>query len=111
MNNSAVVDRIEKLERDSYASQQYSRRDTIEIVGMPENVTNESLEAKSIEIMKAIGANPSPQNIQACHRIGKNATIIKFVNRKTALECLRNKGKVRDIDKTTFGFVKKLDYL
>ena len=61
---------------------------------------------KSIEILKNIDVTVDKEDIQACHRIGKkHTTIIKFVNRKSALECLRNKSRLKELDKV--GFDKK----
>ena len=106
-NFAESLSRMETLERDSYSSQQYSRRDTIEIVGIPETVKSEDLEAKSIEILKNIDVTVEKKEIQACHRIGKkHTTIIKFVNRKSALECLSNKSRLKELDKSKVGFDK-----
>ena len=70
----AISDRrMTDLERDSFASQQYSRRDSIEIVGIPESIGNEDLEAKTIKLLKAINVDVTASDIQACHRLTKKA--------------------------------------
>ena len=44
------------------------------------------------------------RDIAACHRLGKNDdTIIRFVNRKDADDCLENRGKLRNINRGEFG--------
>ena len=102
----AISDRrMTDLERESFASQQYSRRDSIEIVGIPESIGNEDLEAKTIKLLKAINVDVTASDIQACHRLTKKSrVIVKFVNRKTAICCLRNKSKLKSIDKKKIGF-------
>ena len=93
-----------KLEKELYATQQYSRRDTIEICGIPSSVEDKVLEKKTMEILESIGCKVSPADIQACHRLQKkDRTIIKFVNRKSALQCLRNKAKLKTFDAKAVG--------
>ena len=90
--------KFEKLERDLNKSLQYSRRDTIETTGIPEDVTQNNLEEDVKKVFSAAGVkvhgdNLEHRDIQACHRIGrKGVTIVKFVNRKFAREGLY-KGK------------------
>ena len=43
---SDAVARIERLDRDGYRQQQYSRRECVELVGLPEEVSGGALEAK-----------------------------------------------------------------
>ena len=96
--------RLVELERDNFALQQYSRRDSIEIVGIPESVGDEALEEKTIKLLKAINVNVSASDIQACHRLTKKTrVIVKFVNRKSAISCLRNKAKLKSLDLKKIG--------
>ena len=73
---------------------QYSRRDSIEISGIPQTVQQKDLEGETIKILQAAkvqvhGNHADVMDIQACHRVGKKgATIVKFVNRKFARESL-----------------------
>ena len=70
----AISDRrMTDLERESFASQQYSRRDSIEIVGIPESIGNEDLEVKTIKLLKAINVDVTASDIQACHHLTKKA--------------------------------------
>ena len=91
--------RLDKLEREQNLSLQYSRRDTIEVTGIPANVVSQNLEEEVVKIYEKAGVQINGKrldssDIQACHRIGKkNITICKFVNRKFAREglvCGRN---------------------
>ena len=101
--DAALIKRIERNERESYATQQYSRRDCVEIVGIPQSITDEDLETKSLELLNAIGVKLDASQVQACHRLKKKAkTIIKFTNRKMAIECLKNRSKLKDMDTSSF---------
>ena len=102
----------ERMEREHYQMQQYSRRDCIELVGVPTSVEDKNLEKKSLEILKSINVEVQPSEVQACHRMfDKKRVIIKFLNRKTAIECLKNRSKLKTVDKKKFGFQKGDIYL
>ena len=107
-DSSPSSKQMENLERDSYAIQQYSRRECIEIAGIPTSIPNENVEAKCIEIINAIGVDVDGNDLQACHRLfSKDRVIVKFIHRKKALKCLYNKSKLKDIPGNQFGFQAK----
>lgn len=89
-------DRITELERSHYLYQQYGRRNTIEITGIPAEVEQNQLENEVIKIfneanVEVHGNKLTNMDIEACHRIGKkNVVITRFVNRKFAYEALYN---------------------
>ena len=73
--------------------EQYSRRDCIEVSGVPLQ-RDEDAEQSIINIGKVIGIDVDREDIQACHRINSkpNAAIIcKFVNRKLKEAFMKNK--------------------
>ena len=79
--------------------------DTVEIVGIPTNIANNELENKTIEILESINVRVNPNDIQACHRLyDGERTIVKFQNRKSALQALLNRTALKDTDKTLLGF-------
>ena len=88
-------DSIYLLEKQVYQLQQYTRRENIEIIGLPENVKD--LEATVIEILNKIGVDVTSFDIAACHRLKKRKgsrysnVIVRFVSRKKAILCLQNK--------------------
>ena len=94
-------ERIEKLERSFYLQQQYVRRDTIEITGIPATVEQVQLENEVIKIYNAAGVvvdsdAVKKRDIQAVHRIGKKGTTIcKFLNRKFANQGLYSSAKLK----------------
>ena len=81
--NDRLVERIVKTERQCWENAQYSRRDTLEIVG--------------VEV--------DERDIQACHCLKeKERTIVKFANRKDCLQILRVKKDLKSLDPKELDF-------
>ncbi len=57
------------MEVESYARQQYGRRNNIEINGIPNDVKDSSLEGKVVDILTKVGVDVSSDDIEACHRL------------------------------------------
>lgn len=95
--SSLLSNRVKTLEKELLASQQYSRRECIEIDGIDLSIKNDELESSVQKILGDINVKISVDvDIQACHRIGKKGTVIvKFSNRKTVGSVLKNKSKLR----------------
>ena len=72
------------MERQCWANTQYSRRECLEVVGIPDSVQNNELEDKVLTIFKKIGSEVSPRDIEACHRLkkGNDRVIVKFSRHK-----------------------------
>ena len=85
------------MEKQIYQLQQYSRRENIEIIGLPDNINNSEHEKTVINILNKIGVSATSFDIAACHRLKKKNgrrsanVIVRFVSRKKAIECLKNK--------------------
>lgn len=96
-------ERLEKIEREINLSNQYSRRDSIEISGVPMSVPDADVEKEVIKILKTAKAKmggkfPVAHDIQASHRIGRKGKIIcKFVNRKFAKSAVINSKNLKDV--------------
>ena len=92
---------IYDLENDLSHFQQYNRRENIEIMGIPNTVTDSELEAKVVSILNSLGCNISSYEIVACHRLKKKNTnqsfntIVRFTNRKIAYYALRNRKQLK----------------
>ena len=88
--NSNLEKRITTLEKFQAKTEQYSRRYNVEISGIPNDVLDNDLEEKVIEIGKDSDIVITSSDIEGCHRLplGRNSTsenklvIVKFVNRK-----------------------------
>ena len=91
--------KIKALERRCVMAEQYSRRECLEISGIPVSISNDDLEEKVRDIFNLIEAPVSAENIEACHRIGpkeKGRTIIKLSRRKDVFSVLKSKKKFKD---------------
>ena len=80
------------LEKDLNRLNQYGRRENIELSGIPNNIPQERLEEVVIDILCYIGLEDlESYDIAECHRIHKSNVIVRFVNRKHAIQSLQNK--------------------
>ena len=85
---------IYDLEKYAYKNNQYSRKENIEIVNLPESLGQHEPEGKILLILKDMGIKISSYEIAAIHRIGKRRigqprnVIIRFTNRKYAYQIL-----------------------
>ena len=103
--NDRLVERVIKTERQCWENAQYSRRDTLEIVGIPNSVGNSVLEETVRDVFKKIGVEIDERDVQACHRLKeKERTIVKFVNRKDCLQILRVKKDLKSLEPTELDF-------
>ena len=86
--NDKLQDRIISLERGLHATEQYSRRECVEITGIPASVSDDELQSTVCKILKKINVSCGTNDIEACHRLGKkNTTIIKFSSRRKSEKC------------------------
>ena len=97
--------RVVELERSQYLYEQYGRRESIEISGIPTTVADENLEDEVIKVYKAakvevFGRDLRKDDISACHRLGKKkeTTIVRFTNRKFAFAGLINSKNLKDAE-------------
>ena len=94
-----------QTERQCWANAQYSRRDTIEVIGIPSSIRDKDLEDKVRNIFGEIGVNINERDIQACHQLReKDRAIVKFVNRKDCTNILRVKKDIKHLDPTKLSF-------
>ena len=97
----ANVDYIKGTE----AALQHGRLEQIIISGIPNKIHHDDLERTSLGILNQIKEyKMDSRDIAACHRIGKqNDTILRFVNRKDADDCLGNRKKLRTFNRESVG--------
>ena len=97
--NYKLVERVVSTERQCWENAQYSRRDTLKVVGIPMSVRDNVLEQKFCDVIQEIGVDICDSDIQACHRRkDKDRTNVKFTNRKDCLRILRVKRQLKDLD-------------
>ena len=112
---------VKLLEKDIAQMQQYERRSNIEIAGISEDIDQQHLEKKIIEIGKAVDIKVSSNDIQACHRLKKSRRannqnrprniIVRFVNRKTAESFLAKWKQINDLNKENLGIGNSTIYV
>ena len=102
LENKIIDLEIQNNNLDQY---NYSRRNNVEISGIPQSVSDNQLEEKVVDILKAIDVNITTNEIEACHRLGKkkNNVIVWVINRKNCIKALRNKKKLKSINKNAIG--------
>ena len=85
---------------------QCSRRNNIEIQGIPKTVKDEELENKVIDIFSALNINITSKDVEDCHRLGKDGKniIVRLVNRKHCYQALNRKMDLRKIDNSSLAF-------
>ena len=59
--------KVFSLEENGNLLEQYGRRNNLEIMGVSDNLEDEKLEEKVIEILQKIELNVSTKDIEACH--------------------------------------------
>ena len=103
--NSKLMERVLQTKRQYWANAQYSRRETVEVIGIPLSIRDQDLEGKVRNIFEEIGANIDERDMQACHRYReKDRTILKFVNRKDFTNIRRVKKNLKHLDPSKLSF-------
>ena len=100
--HSLLITRVTELEQQQAKMEQYSRRNNVDISGISNEVSDENLEKKVIDICKESGIDLNPCDIEACHRLpsenvntsNSKRVIVKFVNRKHSEAMLRLKKSI-----------------
>ena len=95
--NNKLVDQVTRLERKCWENEQYSRRECIEISGIPQSIEQIDLERTLLNVFDKIDAPVDPQNIEACHRLKSddngrsNKVNVKFSKRKDMVRIMNKK--------------------
>ena len=95
-----LEDKILRMEIAKNNHDQYTRRNNIEIQGIPARVKDEHLENKVIDIFRCLKISIDPSDIEDCHRLGNSTpknTIVCFVNCKFCKKALEVKFDLQKI--------------
>ena len=99
-----MQEKIYNLEKRCAANDQYSRRNSIEISGIPDSIPDNLLEGKVIEILSYLNIDLDNCDIEACHRLYKKPNslsparvIVRFLNRKNTYLALSRKKSLSNI--------------
>ena len=97
---STVLEKlVTELEKSQAKERQYSRRNNVEISGIPDEILYNNLEDKVINICKDAVIKIGHMDIEGCHQLplsrnnagDTKCVIVKFVNRKHSEDMLRLK--------------------
>ena len=97
--NSRLEERIINLEKNQVKGEQYSRRNNVELPGIPNSICDEDLENTVITICKESGIDVDARDIEGCHQLPllRNSrghdkrVIVKFANQKYVEVLLKDK--------------------
>ena len=96
------MERLLVTERKCWVNEQYSTRECLEISGIPESVSDNSLEETIQGVLRGIVAEVDTENIESSHRLkekgSKRRVILKLSRRKDAEKIKLNKKKLKNID-------------
>ena len=67
--NVKLVKRLVVTERKCWANEQCSRRECLEITGIPESVSDNALEDKIQGVLRGTDLEVDTENIKSCHRL------------------------------------------
>ena len=108
--NSVLRERVTSLERQCWSNSQYSRRECLELTGIPETSDNNTLESTVLKIFERLEVKVDLSNVKDCHWIssknGPKRVIVKVSKRKDASKICSSKRKLKDMDLTSTGITK-----
>ena len=89
------------MERRCYANKQYSRRECLEISGIPAIVADRDLESKVSEILEEINVPIDSNLVEVCHHLPSKGlskkVIVKLNRRKDIHRILSKKNKLKNL--------------
>ena len=97
--------RLVDIERQCWANTQYFRRECLDIVGIPNEVKEESLEQSVVGIFDKLGCSIGTDQIEACHLVNKNnsTVIVKFTRCKDCQKVWNKKKELKNQKMKDFG--------
>ena len=73
----SLRNQILTLQRQCWNNTQYSRRETLEISGIPENIGDDEIEGKVLTVLSKLDVNIDPANVEACHWLKSTTKVRK----------------------------------
>lgn len=98
--NDELQRQLVSTERQCWANAQYSRRECLEVSGIPISISDDNLEKKVLKVFEKMGVTIHADNIEACHRLksGSDRTIVKFSKRKDCQQVMKVKKDLKNMD-------------
>ena len=100
--NNELLKRVTSLERGLHSQEQYSRRECLEVVGIPSSVDDKNLQSTACRILGEFDIVCDSKDIEDFHRIKRDRTIIKFISRRKST-VLNKKKKLKNLDTGKYG--------
>ena len=98
---------------------EYTRRINLEISGIPNNISDEALETRCIQILEVVDISVNNSEIEACYRLLTNrrnknkpkTVIVKFTNCKFVEDAFskNNREKLKSCKKRELGFAENTE--
>ena len=90
---------MSSIERQCWKNAQYSRRECVEVVGLPLSIEDKELEPTVCRVLQHIGVELTGASIESCHRLNKQSdrTIVAFSRRKDCEHVMRKKSELRKL--------------
>ena len=101
--NTELLKHVTPLGRGLYSQEQYSRKESFEVVSIPSSVNNKNLESTVCSILDDIDVVCDSNNIEDCHRIKGDRTIIKFSSQRKSSQVLNKTRKHKHLDIGKYG--------
>ena len=105
--NVKLVERLVVTERKCWTNEQYSRRECLEISGIPESVSDNAHQDKIQGVLRGIDVEIGTENIESCHRLkgkgSKGKDILKLSKRNDAEKLKLSKKRLKNIDHKKIG--------
>ena len=103
--NNNLLKQLENTQRQCCTNAQYSRRECVEVIGIPKTVESKDLEHTIHKVFNSIGFDIEEDRIKACQRLTKSDhTIVKFSRRKDCQHLMRIKKGLNDPNPTKLSF-------
>ena len=87
------------MERQCWSNSQYSRRECLEVTGIPESSESKDLEQPVLKVSEKLEVMVDPANVEDCHWIktstGFKKGIIKLLKRRDAAKIRSSRKKLR----------------
>ena len=85
--NTLLSERLQTIEKQCWANAQYSRRECLEIYGIPSSVSDNDLEDLVCKSITKADVAVSDKDNEDCHRVGKrDQSIVKFSKKKVSTQ-------------------------
>ena len=96
--NNELLKHVTSLERGLHSQGQYSTKKCLEVVSIPSSVNDKNLQSTVCSILGDINVLCDSNDIEDCHRIKGDRTVIKFSSQMKSSEVLNKKKKLKNLD-------------